>query len=593
MTSTRRGSGTASRTIADLLALAVDAYAQRPALMQKRAGSWLELSYAQVGEIVSELGRGLIGLGLAPGDRLCILAGTRPEWTFADFAASSAGLVVVPIYATNSPQECAWVIGDSQARAIVCEDEQQLAKVKAVRSQLPDLEHLIAIEPGAGAVTLEELRERGRRRDPAELAHRSAAVGPEDPFTLIYTSGTTGPPKGCVLSHGNYRAILDMCIQARSFDDRDPELTYLYLPLAHAFALLVVLLSFDLGGTIAYFGGDTAQIISELREVRPTYLPSVPRVLEKIYTLVGSGMPAEQLQRAVEVGRRVRDLQAAGEPVPAQLQAGFELVDERLFANVRAIFGGRLRQAVTGAAPIAPAILEFFWAAGVPVLEGYGMTETSTAATYSSPEQHRFGSVGRALPGVEIRIAPDGEVLLRGPNIFGGYWRNERASAEALRDGWLHTGDLGRLDEDGYLYITGRKKEIIITSGGKNLTPANLENDMRQSRWVSQAVMYGDRRPYPVMLITLDLEEVVPWARERGIADTSPEALAAHPDVRALIQSELDRANARYARVEQVKRFFILERELSQAQGELTPTLKVRREVVYERHAPRFAALYE
>jgi long-chain acyl-CoA synthetase len=585
--------GTGSPTIASLLPRAAEAYAERPALMRKREGRWARESYAQVGEVVCEIGMGLIDLGLAPGERICILAATRPEWTYVDFAACTAGLVVVPIYATNSPQECAWVIADSQARAIVCEDAAQLAKVRSHRAQLPELEHVISIERAEGAISLEELRERGRRRDPAELRRRSAAVSPDDPFTFIYTSGTTGPPKGCVLSHGNYRAMLDMCIEARSFDDQDPELTYLYLPLAHAYALLIQLLSFDLGGTIAYFGGDTQQIVAELGEVAPTYLPSVPRIFEKIYTLVSSNVEQTQLQRAVEIGCRVRDMQVAGEPVPADLQSEFETVDERLFGNVRAAFGGRLRQAVTGAAPIAPGILRFFWAAGVPVFEGYGMTETSTAATYSTLEHHRFGSVGRALPGTEIRIAPDDEIMLRGPNIFRGYWGNADASFGAVVDGWLHTGDLGRLDEDGYLYITGRKKDIIITAGGKNLTPANLENEMRQSRWVSQAVMHGDRRPYPVMLITLDLEEVAPWAQAQGIGDTSPAALAHDPQVRELIRSELDRANARYAPVEQVKRFFILEHDLSQQAGELTPTLKVKRSVVNERYAERFDALYE
>jgi long-chain acyl-CoA synthetase len=562
-------------------------------VLRKRAGGWAQERYAEVGEIVSELGRGLIDLGLEPGERICILAATRPEWSYADFAASTAGLVVVPIYATSSPEECAWVIGDSQARAIVCEDAGQLAKVQTVRDRLGALEHLISMQPAAGALSLAALRERGRRREAGELRARAEAVAPEDPFTFIYTSGTTGPPKGCVLTHGNYRAMLDILIEARSFDPSEPELTYLYLPLAHAYALLVQLLSFELGGTLAYFGGDTGQIVAELAEVRPTYLPSVPRLFEKVYTLVTASADPQWLARAVEVGGHVRDLQVAGRPVAPERQAEFDAADERLFSRVRATFGGRLRQAVTGAAPIAPEILRFFWAAGVPVFEGYGMTETSTAATYSTLEHHRFGSVGRALPGTEIRIADDGEILLRGPNIFRGYWRNADASFGAVIDGWLHTGDLGRLDEDGYLYITGRKKDIIITAGGKNLTPANLENEMRQSRWISQAVMYGDRRPYPVMLVTLDLEEVVPWARAQGIEDTSPQALAREARVHELIQAELDRVNARHARAEQVKRFFILERDLSQEAGELTPTLKVKRAVVYERHAERFAALYD
>ena len=260
---------------------------------------------------------------------------------------------------------------------------------------------------------------------------------------------------------------------------------------------------------------------------------------------------------------------------------------------VRGLFGGRLRQAVTGAAPIASEILEFFWGCGVPVLEGYGMTETATASTVSTVGDYRFGTVGRALPGAEIRIADDGEVLVRGPHIFQGYHKMADTSFGAVEDGWLHTGDVGRLDEDGYLYITGRKKDIIITAGGKNLTPANLENDMKQTRWVSQAVMHGDRRPYPVMLVTLDEDQVAPWAKEQGIEDTSTAALAQEPKVRELIQAELDKANAKYARAEQVKRFFILDHDLSQETGELTPTLKVKRNVVNEKYADDFAALYD
>ncbi|MFL5888872.1 MAG: AMP-dependent synthetase/ligase, partial [Solirubrobacteraceae bacterium] len=401
------------------------------------------------------------------------------------------------------------------------------------------------------------------------------------------------PPKGCVLTHGNYRRTLDMCETLGVL--RGEEEIYLFLPLAHAFGLLVQLLSYDVGDTIAYFGGDPNNIVPELQEIKPTYLPSVPRIFEKVYTLVMASQPPEGQERmkaAAQLGVKVRDMQLGGTPVPPELQEKFEQADEQLFKNVRAVFGGRVKHAVSGAAPIAHEILEFFYGCGVPVLEGYGMTETSTVSTYSTVEAHRFGSVGRLLPGVEGRIAEDGELLLKGDHIFQGYYNNDDASFGAVVDGWLHTGDLGRIDEDGYVFITGRKKDIIITAGGKNLTPANLENDMKQTRWVSQAVMYGDRRPYPVMLVTLDEEQVVPWAQEQGIEDTSIPALAHHPQVCELIQAELDRANEKYARVEQVKRFFILDHDLSQETGELTPTLKVKRNVVNEKYAELLDSLY-
>jgi long-chain acyl-CoA synthetase len=318
----------------------------------------------------------------------------------------------------------------------------------------------------------------------------------------------------------------------------------------------------------------------------------VPRVFEKLYTLAVGSQPPEvqaQLRAAAALGARVRD----GEELGPEELALFERADAEVLSRVRGLFGGRVRHAYSGAAPIASEILEFFYGAGVPVLEGYGMTETATAATYSSIEHHRFGSVGRILPGMEARIADDGELLLKGPNIFQGYHGTAEASFGAVVDGWLHTGDLARIDEDGYVWITGRKKDLIITAGGKKLTPANLENELKQSRWVSHAVLHGDRRPYAVVLLTLDEEEIVPWARAQAIEDVSIAALSQHPAVLELIQAELDKANEKVGRVEQAKKFFILERGLSQEAGELTPTLKIKRSVVNERFADRFDALYQ
>jgi long-chain acyl-CoA synthetase len=601
---------TGSSTIADLIGLAAVRYGDTPAIRHKQDGAWKDVGYAELSDIVSEVGRGLIDLGIEPGDRVAILCATRPEWTYVDFGITSTGAVAVPIYPTNSPEECQWVAGNSEARVVVCEDAEQVAKIRAVQGDLPALEQIVVVEPSgdeakrppkgeappvttearqSDAIPLDELRERGRGRDPEELAERARAVTREQPYTIIYTSGTTGPPKGCVLSHGNYRDVVSMVEQDAVVQAGD--VAYLFLPLAHSFALLIQLTALDLGATLAYFGGDPKQIIPELSEVKPTYLPSVPRIFEKLYTLVTAHGDAEQIKAATQLGLKVRALQAAGQEVPAELQAHFDAADEKLFKNVRAAFGGRLRQATSGAAPIAQEILEFFFACGVPVLEGYGMTETATASTVSVVESYRFGSVGRALPGLEIRIADDGEVLLRGPNIFQGYYKNDDASAESLQDGWLHTGDLGSVDEDGFLFITGRKKDIIITAGGKNLTPANLENDLKQSRWISQAVMYGDRRPYPVALITLDPEEIPHFAREHGLPEDIA-ALANEPKVIELIQSELDKVNSRYAQVEKIKRFAILDHDLSQETGELTPTLKVKRNVVNEKYADLFDRLY-
>jgi long-chain acyl-CoA synthetase len=582
---------TGSKTIADMMAAAAEKFGDQAAVKYKRDGAWHDVTFAEVGAIVSEVARGLIDLGLQPGDRVALLCTTRPEWTYADFAITSAGGVVVPIYPTNSPSECAWVTGNSESRFIVVENAEQAAKIAEVRGDLPALEQVIAIEPaGEGAITLDELRERGRGRDAAEVAERAAAVKPEDPYTFIYTSGTTGPPKGCVLTHGNYREVLNSCEAIGALESG--EVAYLYLPLAHSYALLIQLLAIDLGSTIAYFGGDVKQIVVELNEVHPTYLPSVPRIFEKIYTLVTANGDPEKIKAATQVGLKVRRLQEAGQEVPAELQQHFDAAEEALFKNVRAAFGGNLKQANTGAAPIAKEILEFFFACGVPVLEGYGMTETSTVCTTQTRERYKIGTVGFAIPGSEVRIADDGEILLKGPNIFQGYYKMQDESWGTIVDGWMHTGDLGSLDEDGFLSITGRKKDIIITAGGKNLTPANIENDLKQNRWISQAVMHGDRRPYPVVLITLDPEEAPALAKELGLEDADLAALAEEPKVHERIQAILDEVNRNYAQVEQVKKFTILDHDLSQETGELTPTLKVKRNVVNEKYADRFEALY-
>ncbi|MGC2372914.1 MAG: long-chain fatty acid--CoA ligase [Solirubrobacteraceae bacterium] len=593
-------STTGSHTIADLISRSAAERPEHVAVRYKKDGAWHDVTYRQTADIVEEVGLGLIDLGIEAGERVCILANTRPEWSYVDMAITSVGAVVVPIYQTNSPEECLWVIADSGAIAIVCEDDAQLAKLEEIRDQVPNLRTVIVMDTPSGesaipTTTLDEVRERGRTHEASELRARREAVRPEDPFTFIYTSGTTGPPKGCVLSHGNYASMMDMLRSVGQIED--DEVIYLYLPLAHAFALLIQLAAFDLGATLAYFGGDTKQIVGELIEVKPTYLPSVPRVFEKIYTLANAALEAkppeeqEQARQAIALGTKVRNMEAKGEEVPEELRIPFEEADEQLFKNVRAIFGGSVRHAVSGAAPIAKEILEFFWAAGVPVLEGYGMTETATAATVCTVEDHKFGTVGKPFPGVEIKIAQDGEVLIKGPNIFQGYHNNADASFGSIEDGWLHTGDLGSVDEDGFLSITGRKKDIIITAGGKNITPANLENDLKQCRWISQAVMHGDQRPYPVVLVTLDEEEIAGYAREHNLPEDTTR-LCEEASIRELISDQVERANRRYAPVEQVKRFVILPHDLTQETGELTPTLKVKRNVVAEKYAEVLDALY-
>ena len=588
-----------SSTVADLLPKSAERYGARRAVLYKDDdGNWVGKTYAEVGEIVRSIALGLIELGIEKGDKVAILGNTRPEWTYFDFAALSIGAIVVPIYQTNSPEECQYVLENSDSIAVVAEDDAQLDKIRKIRGECPKLQHVLRMTgSGGGAISMDELIERGSGRDASEWEARWQAVTKDDICTFIYTSGTTGPPKGCVISHGNYRAMIDMIMAKDVLGSGEDDITYLFLPLAHSFALLVQFANFETGSTLAYWERDPLKIVPNLSEVKPTYFPSVPRIFEKIYTAATSnaeeagGIKKALFNWAISVGKRYREAERKGGANPV-LKAQHALADKLVLSKIRALFGGRMKLAISGAAPINAEILRFFDAAGVLVLEGWGMTETSTAATIATPDDFKFGSIGKPFPGVELKIADDGEILVKGPNVFQGYYKNEEATRETLVDGWLHTGDIGEIDEDGFVKITGRKKDIIITAGGKNLTPANLENDMKQSQWVSQAVMHGDRRPYPTMLITLDEEAIVPWAQQQGIEDTSLAALSQHPKVIALIQAELDRVNARYAQVEQVKRFFILDHDFSQETGELTPSLKVKRNVVNELYADRFDALY-
>ena len=584
-----------ARTIAELARTAGERFGDQVAARHKVDGDWRDQSFAQAAAEVQALALGLVATGVQAGDRVAILANTRLEWGLVSLAISAVGAVVVPVYPTNAPSECAWVLGDSGACAAICEDAVQADKVAQVRSELPGLQHVFVFDDADGLPTLGDLRAAGADGDRGELDRREAAVRPTDVYTIIYTSGTTGPPKGTVLTHANALSVAAKVGALGIVQAGDT--VYLYLPLAHAFALASLLSAYGLGSALVYFGGDTQQILAELIETKPTYLPSVPRIFEKLYAaaLKLQSQASESDQRrfaeAITLGVDVRRRLARGETLAPELRDAFDQADERLYQRVRGLFGGELKQAITGAAPIAPEILEFFYACGIPVMEGWGMTETTAVATVCTVEHFKFGTVGRAMPGVELRIADDGEILLRGDNVFREYWQNPDATAETLVDGWLHTGDLGELDEDGYLRITGRKKDIIITAGGKNLTPANIENELKQSPFISQAVMHGDRRPYPVALITLDSDEILPWAAEQGLPQDL-EQLAVAEQVVALVQVELDRANANYAQVEQIKRFAILRRDLSIEQGELTPTLKVKRSVVNERYAELFEALY-
>src|SRR5215218_916252 len=441
------GRGTNSKTIADLLPKAAAQYGSNVAVRYKEGDAWVSKTFAEVLEIVRPLAFGLVTLGIEKGDRVSILGNTRPEWTYFDFAALSIGATVVPIYQTNSPEECRYVLENSDSKVVVVEDAEQLEKVRRVRDQLPQLEQIVMMTGSAeDAISMEDLIAKGGGGDDATWEALYGAVGKDDICTFIYTSGTTGPPKGCIISHGNYRAMLDMVNDVSVIEDED--LAYLYLPLAHSFALLIQFGTFDLGTTLAYWERDPLKILPNLAELKPTYFPSVPRIFEKIYSAANSGMEKEGglkkkiFHWAIGVGAKMRAAERSGRQPGFLLKRQYAFADEKVLSKIRNLFGGKLRLAVSGAAPINPEILSFFDAAGVLVLEGWGMTETSTAATISTPDDFKVGTIGKPFPGCQVKIADDGEVLIKGPNIFRGYYKNEEATRETIVDDWLHTGDI-------------------------------------------------------------------------------------------------------------------------------------------------------
>jgi long-chain acyl-CoA synthetase len=590
------GRGTNSKTLADLLPKAAEQYGTHVAVRYKEGDQWIGKTFDEIREIIRPLAFGLVTLGVEKGNRVAILGNTRPEWTYFDFAALSIGATVVPIYQTNSPEECRYVLENSDSKVVVVEDAEQLEKVRAVRDRLPQLEQIVMMTGSAeDAISMEDLAAKGTGGDDTTWKTLYEAVTPEDICTFIYTSGTTGPPKGCVISHGNYRAMLDMVNETSVIEEGD--VTYLYLPLAHSFALLIQLGSIDLGTTIAYWERDPLKILPNLAELKPTYFPSVPRIFEKIYTAATSaiekegGLKKKIFDWAIKTGAKMRETERAGRKPGFLLQRQYDFADKKVLSKIRGLFGGNLRLAVSGAAPINPEILRFFDAGGVLVLEGWGMTETSTAATISTPEDFKVGTIGKPFPGCEVKIADDGEILVKGPNVFQGYHKNPEATSETIVDGWLHTGDLGEIDSDGFIKITGRKKDIIITAGGKNITPANLEAEIKQHPLVSQCVVVGDRRPYLVALVTLEPEEAVKYAQENDLPE-DPVQLAQNADIKASIEAHVEKINENFARVEQVKKIAILPHDLSQESGELTPTLKVKRAVVAQKHEGEIEQLY-
>ena len=579
------------RTIWRLWRDGVAAGYPHPAYLTQSADGWREVSWPEAAERVEQYANGLLARGVRKGDAFGILARTTLEWALFDFALAHVGAIGAAIYANNSPKDVHYVLDHAEAVGVLCEDGAQVEKVRA-EDDLPRLQHVLTYDDlpalAADGVAFASA-------NPGALEARVAEVHDDDIFTFIYTSGTTGPPKACMIRHRNYAEMVRIAHSVRLTEPGDVLL--LFLPLAHNYGRLLHLLSPFVGFTIAFEPEPTA-VAETIQEVRPTVLPSVPRLYEKVHTAVlarfdeATGFRRRLIDWSLGVGRRVSRLEQAGEPVPATLRAQWRLADRLVYQKVRAGFGGRLRGAFSGGAPLAKEIMEFFDTLGVRILEGYGLTECTTGATANRHDRFRFGTVGCALPGVELRLAEDGELLIRSPTVFAGYYKDPEATAAVLDDdGWLRSGDIAEIDDDGFVTITDRKKDIIVTAGGKNIAPQNLENDLKTSKYVSQALVIGDRRPYPAVLITLDPTELEKWAAEQGI-DGDAAALAHSEQVQALVQGIVDDVNRERSRYEQIKRFVVLPQDFTIEGGELTPTLKVRRRVVLDRYSDEVEGLY-
>jgi long-chain acyl-CoA synthetase len=555
------------------------------------------ITYPQFGQIVTEIAQGLISLDVNGGDRVAILGSTSADWMLADFGSLCAGAVVTPIYHTNSPEECAYVLAHSGARLAFCENDAQVAKLARIRDRCPALERIVVFDGAAqDTITIADLRARAAESTAAAVHERLAATAPDDMATLVYTSGTTGPPKGCMLSHANLLETTRMYVEQLEIDETAT--LYQFLPLAHVLARIAQNVVIRAGAQVCFWSGDPARIVDELSELRPTHFPAVPRIYEKIHgAVVGKAQDGPRVQRslfgwALDCGARTRSARREGRDPGVLANLQFWLADRLVLSKVRAVFGPRHELGLVGAAPVAPELLEFFDACGVLVLEGYGMTESCAAATLNTRRATRLGTVGRPLPGTEVGVADDGELLIRGPHVFSGYYKDAAATEAALTDdGWLCTGDLGAIQDGGFVAITGRKKDLIITSNGKNIAPVVIESELRDQRYITEAVVFGDNRPYLVAMLTLDPDETGKLAARLGVTH-DPATIASDPRIRAEIQTDVDAVNAKLARIEQVKRFAILGHDLSQAAGELTPTLKVKRGFVYDKYADVFAGLY-
>ena len=577
------------------------------ALRHKDLGLWREYTWAEYDELAARAGLGLLALGVQAGDRVAVIGDNRPEWLFADLGAQGIGAVVVGVYATSPSDEVHYLLEHSGSAVAVVEDEEQLDKILAVRDRLPALRAIVLMEPrgathhlaAGAAITFDALLERGRTRERAEYDTRVDALDPEALAVLVYTSGTTGPPKGAMLTHANLRAAADVLptvMEARAGDD-----LLSYLPLCHIAERLFTVVNPLASGYRVSFGGGADALLADLREVQPTLFFGVPRVWEKMLAGIeirmadASWFKRKNFALWMAVGRRLGRKRLDRRPLTVIDRALEALGWVLLYRPLRERLGlARVRFAGCGAAPIAPQVIEAFWALGVRIREVYGQTEGTALATYTPEHDVRPGAVGIAYPNVELRLSDDGEILVRGPGIFAGYYRNEEATRDTVDPaGWLHSGDVGTLDADGFLRITDRKKGIIITAGGKNISPSWIENKLKVSPYLREAIVIGDRRKYCVALIGIELDTVSDWATRRRISYTTYKDLGERPEVIALVSELVDQVNEDLAPVERIKRFAMIPKELDHEEGELTATQKVKRRAIAAQFSELIEGLYQ
>jgi len=603
----RSMSGTGANTVPLLFFRQVDRYGGRVALRRKELGRWRQITWREYGQRVREVAAGLIALGLRRGDCVSIIAENRPEWLYCDLGIIAAGGMTAGIYTTSSPAQCEHILNHSDARLCIVEDEEQLEKILLVWGRLPLLQKIIVIEARAlrrfrdpTVMSLDQLLTLGQEQDAADPGRCQTSLGegkPEDIAILVYTSGTTGPPKGVMLSHETLLFATTMLGAVGPIFDSDETISY--LPLSHIAQRVLTTFGQIRYGYTVNFPESPDTFPQDLQEVSPHIFFGPPRVWEKFYSAVTLRMDrATWLKRrvygaALAIGSRVAARRLAGEAVPPSMRLLGGLAHLAVFRKLRAHLGlGRVRYVFSGAAPVSPGILKFFRSIGVPIKEVYGQTENCGPATAHLGDRIKLGTVGQAIPGSELRLAADGEILLRGRHLFQGYFKDPQGTAEALQDGWLHTGDVGQVDAEGFLTLTDRKKDLIITAGGKNIAPQPIENELKSSPYIADAVVIGEGRKHLAALILIDEEHVADFAQARRVPFTTFSDLSKRPEVYELVNREVERVNATVSQVETIKRFAIVDKKLDPEDGDVTPTMKVKRQAITERYKDLIEAIY-